>query len=208
MNKINRGILVGMALGDGHIKANKSNARLTFIHCIAQKDYLNYKINLLHSVFGGKKPKITEFNNNGYLGVRSGKSNRYFKILHNWLYLKNKKTFSLKILNFLTPHGIAIWWMDDGSLYMKKRDGKIHAREGILSTYESLEVNKLISKWFSDNYDIQFIPVKSKGSYRLRINTTNLKLFIPIIKPYIIPSMHYKIDMKYKDKSALLSIAV
>lgn len=211
MNKEHRGILIGMILGDGCLNVrrdkrfpNSWHSELMMVHNYKQYDYIKYKAELIHSIFGGKMPKITRFDNNGYDGVRVCKSASYFRILYKWIYKDKKKTITRKILDWLTPHGLAIWWMDDGSLSMKKRNGKIHAREGHINTYITLEQNQIICEWLYDKFDVIAKSVKNKNLYRLRINTTNLKKFIPIIEPYIIPSMQYKIDMQYVDTSAPL----
>ena len=195
MNKKKRGVLTGMSIGDGHIP--KNGYGITITHCAKQYEYIYHKALLLRSVCGGKLPRVVDIDNNGYDGHTIYKSDKYFRILRKDLYKDNVKTISESILNRLTPQGIAIWWMDDGSLYMKRHKGKIHAREGILSTYIPLDHNIMIANWFKENYNVTLIPVRHRTSYRLRINTTNLKDFLPIIEPYIIPSMLYKIDMKY-----------
>jgi len=197
MNKENRSILIGMVLGDGYIYCKDNIARLRMNHSLKQYEYINHKAILLGEIFNIKKPKLIRTISNGYPQVILVKEDKYFRILRKWIYKNNIKTYSKKILDYLTPHGIAIWWMDDGSLSMKMRDNKIHAREGHLNIYITKSQNEIISNWFFEKYNISFVPVKNKGLYRLRINTTNLKRFLPIIKPYIIDSMKYKIDMQY-----------
>ena len=39
--------------------------------------------------------------------------------------------------------------------------------------------------------------VKDRKAYRIRLNTTDCKQLIEIIKPYIHPVFNYKIDMQY-----------
>lgn len=202
MNKMDRGILIGMVLGDGCLSvfrdkryANSFHQSLSLKHGANQKEYIEYKRDLIHSIFGGKKPKVREINNNGYLGYTVSKSNSYFRVLHKQMYPNRKKTISRKVLDKLTPHGIAIWYMDDGSLYPKKRNGKIHAYELILSTYISIEENEIIIDYFKENYDINFKIAKSKGSFRLRLGTREARKFIKIVEPYIIDSMKYKIKI-------------
>ena len=96
----------------------------------------------------------------------------------------------------LTPQGIAIWYMDDGGLSAKKRDGKIHAYELFLNTHETKETNQIIINYFLEVHDIKFTQVKNKGLYRLRCGTKQARKFIALIEDYVIPSMRYKIDMQ------------
>lgn len=203
MNKETRGMLIGMVLGDGCLAVRNvpdghlPEVRIQIKHSVRQVEYAEHKADLLHTMLGGKRPTPQYFDNSGYQGVRFSKSNSYFRILRSWMYNKGEKHITRRVLDMLTDHGLAIWWMDDGSLYMKRRNGKIHAREGILSTYLPLETNQIIAEWLLERYQIIAVPVSHKEMYRLRINTTNLKRFVPILEPYIIPSMRYKIDMGY-----------
>ena len=198
MRKEEKSILIGACIGDGYLwkDPNSKSVSLVLKHSINQKEYLLHKVNMLRSILGGSENKIVEFNNSGYLGIRLSKSSKYFRIIRKWLYKNNKKSITKILLNKLTPQAIAIWWMDDGSMYKKlnKTTKKIKGLEGILSTYTSLQENQIIVDFFKEKYDIEFNIVKSKQSYRLRLNTTNCKKLAELIKPYIIESMSYKIQ--------------
>ncbi len=190
MNKEQRGIIIGMILGDGCIQNN----RLNLCHSIDQIEYLRYKANILESILGGSKNSIRETtSNNGYLCCRYGKSNTYIGILRKWIYKNDKKTISRRILDMLSLHGLAIWYMDDGCLSPKYRNGKIHAFDLTLNTYLDIDENKIIINYIKDTYGIEFKLSKGKGKYRLRIGTIEARKFIALIEPYIIPSMQYKI---------------
>ena len=199
MNKDKRSILLGMCIGDGYIgvstdkRWNTKSYVLRLCHSVKQKAYLEHKTELLHSALGGKKPRIVEYNNNGYPGVKCSKTNKYFKVLRDWLYKDGEKVVTRRILDMLTPQGIAIWHMDDGSLYTKRRNGKVHAWELCTSTYVSWDENQVIVDYFRDVHGIRFTIVKGKGKYRIRCGTKEAKKFIEIVKPFIIPSMLYKV---------------
>lgn len=204
MKKEHKSILISLVIGDGclYVKkdlrfANSWHSKLIIKHSVKQLEFLNYKVSLLHSIFGGKHPDIVYINNNGFPGIVATKSNKYFRVLKKFIYKNGKKNITKNILNFLTPQGLAIWYMDDGNLSLKKRDGKVHARELFLNTHLSVEENQVIIDYFSEKWGINFTQVKNNGLYRLRCGTKEAAKFIEIIKPYIVPSMLYKIDMKY-----------
>ena len=203
MRKDQRALLIGMILGDGclNVRRQKENGyvsqTLQLKHCARQTEYLEHKACLLHSIFGGVKPTVKRFNNSGYPGVRLSKSNKYFVALHRKLYPGGKKTITVWALSNLSLQAIALWYMDDGSLTLHKRAGKIHAREIYLNTYCTLGEAKLVRDYFSNNFLVNFRIALHKGKYRLACNTENTKKFISLVAPYIIPSMAYKIDMKY-----------
>ena len=201
MNKNNKGILIGMIIGDGYLSQRKDKRwnytqnSIQISHCIKQKEYLEHKSELLLSIFGGKKPNVNEFNNNGYPGCRMMKTHKYFRVLYKLLYPNKNKVISRNVLNYLNPQGIALWYMDDGNLVTKRRNGKIHAYELRINTYLSYEENKVITDYFSEVWDINFTIVKDKGKTKIRCGTREARKFISIIKPFIIPCMQYKIDI-------------
>lgn len=202
MKKEHRGLLIGMSIGDGHISIRKKDGKfihqnLVISHGAKQEEYINYKADLLLSIFGGKRPNVIEFNNNGYKGFRFSKGNKYFRILKNKLYKNNKKVYSPTLLKQLTPHGIALWYMDDGTLakLRNKNTKKIRTINVKLCTYVSKEQNEIIINYFKETYDIKFNLVYDKNKYLLRANKENSLKFIELVKPYIIKSMYYKIDV-------------
>ena len=184
-NKEKRAILLGMALGDGCI--NNCN-HLVIRHSIKQKEYLEYKKSIVEQIYHCKLK--TTFIQSGYQFQKSDK--KHFRIYRKWLYRDNKKVIS-NILRYLNLQSIAFWYMDDGSLTAKKRNGKIHGYELTLNTYESKEENQKIIDWFKDTLNIRFTQCKGKGKYRLRMGTKEAKKFCSLILPYMHDSMMYKV---------------
>lgn len=205
MDKNKKAILIGLSIGDGcvkskkHSKWNYTQNSISFIHCEKQKEYIEYKSQKLHSIFGGKKPNVVYFINNGYPAYRMMKTDKYFKIIYDLMYEKGKKKITRKCLDFLNEEALAIWYMDDGNLAKKKRDGKIHSYELYLNTFVSDEEHEIIIKYFQEKWDIKFSKVKNNGGYRLRCGTIEARKFIKIVDKYIIPSMKYKTDISKKD---------
>ena len=199
MTKEQKSILIAISIGDGYLAKDNNSKSVSLIlkHSIKQKEYLIWKVNLVRSICGGKKNKIVEFNNSGFPGIRWGKANNYFRVIRKWIYSNNRKIITRNILDKLNPIGIAIWYMDDGGLALKKRNGKIHAREIMLNTGLNKEQNQVIVDYFNEVWKIRFGIVKNNLVTRLRCGTVEAKKFIEIVKPYIITSMQYKIDMKY-----------
>src|SRR5271157_5037163 len=197
-----RSAIVGMILGDGSIKQQKgcTSVSLSIVHSSKQKEYLEWKRNILQALFSEWKIPIVEFNNNNYPGVRViTRTHPKLKQVYR-LFYKPKKTISRKVLNYLTPIGIAIWYMDDGSLSLKKRNGAIHGREIHLNTYCTLEEASIIQEYFKERWCISWTIVSNKGLYRLRMGANEAKTLFKLIECYIIPCMKYKLDFKYNNK--------
>lgn len=193
MNKANRAILYGMAIGDGYIRKNRPSLSIT--HSESQVEYIKYKADLLSNILN-KTVNTREFNNNGYLGYRLEVTTKYFNTIRQKLYKNGIKNIA-NVLEYLDDNSLALWYMDDGSLSAKKRNGHIHAYDLQISIYtDSLEEINCIISWFEEKYDISFKPRKHKDKFSIRCGTKQARKFIEIVKPYIIDSMKYKVVMQ------------
>lgn len=209
MDREDRGILVGMALGDGHLSVRKrfkqgkyayESAEITIVHSIQQKEYVEHKAELVRKIFGGKhtvREHVTNLPRTGrsYLQYGFSKSNKYFKTLQGIMYRDREKYIDLQVLNMLNPHGIAIWYMDDGHARRNlNRDGWISSVSTDISTCCSKEETETICFWFGKEYDIKFSSYPTKGRFSIRCNTAESHKFARLVEPYIIPSMRYKLS--------------
>lgn len=197
MKNRKKAILIALAIGDGYIckDSYSKSASLVITHSTKQEEFIKYKRDLLHSLVGGNLPKLHYFNNNNYPGVRFTKASKYFRVLRRWLYPNGMKKISRFLLDKLTLEAIAIWYMDDGGLSPRVREGKIHGYELFLNTHISKEENQIIIDYFKETWGVQFHQVKNKGSYRLRMGTREIRVFLPMLQEFIIPSMTYKSTM-------------
>jgi len=208
MDKSKRGILYGCAIGDGGIYLSKdqssSTARLIIGHGPKQLDYLKYKQQLLHSVLGGKLPKLytyKSFNKRAgktYINHQIYKNHSYFRQMHRVLYANGSFQYTEQMLSYLTDHSLAIWYMDDGSGTVCKNN-KTKKPCGCmtrLSTYCSKEEALLLKEWFNNKYklDAKFDIDKRNNKYSLRFNTKDSKEFVSIVSPYIFQPLKYKIE--------------
>ena len=198
MKRADKNLLIALCMGDGHLRrySEKSKtATLCIRHSKKQKDYLVHKANLINSFLGGKQSQVKDFDNSGYPGCAYYKSDKYFRIIYNWLYKDGKKCFPQTLLNRLDKRCIAYLWMDDGSLTAKKRNGKVHAWVGFLNLYEDYEVCERFANVFNTLFGIKPLIRKSKNSYRLEFNTSKCREFLPQIEEFVIPSLKYKVTM-------------
>lgn len=188
-------IILGGLLGDSSI----NNKNVQFSQSIKQKEYLLWKakqfnkdIKYTNNTFNEKKYPRCYF----YYYIKNEDIQFYSFICKN-LYSKNRKKISLKYLNALNALALAIWWMDDGSICLSKRN-----RYGKLATEcFNYEEHILMKKYFKEKWDINVqIKFEKNKYYFLRFNVTELKKLISIIYQYVceIPSMIYKIDLQYQ----------
>ena len=184
-----KSILIGLCLGDGYIYQGKTIKKSGLRHCGIlvkhgknQKDYCVFKASLLEKCVN-TPVTVSEFNNSGFIGYKFSKGHKYFRILRKWIYKDNIKTFSTKLLNKLTPASIALWYMDDGGLSAKKRNGTIYTYEIFLNTGKGKEDNQIIIDYFKNKWNIQFNQVKNNSVYRLRVNIREGGKFLKLVLP-------------------------
>ena len=187
-------LLLGLSIGDGtiHIRGD----RLQLNHSIKQLEYLKYKKELLeqYDIY----PEIHEYTSGEYSLCRFGFKHEYCKELRNILYPNDEKYISLDILNLLSDREIAIWYMDDGSLYVKKgKPGKSgDSYELVISTYCKTEEEALdIIKFLKLRYDADFTIKRNKGKFSVRCGKRAAIKFLNKIQIYICESMLYKTFM-------------
>jgi hypothetical protein len=207
MNKVDRGIITGMVFGDGclrvrdRIKDGKYSyvqSELRIKHSYKQRAYLEYKAELIRKIFGGNatvKDTTVVINGETHNQVLFSKSNNYFKTLKSVIYPNGVKTFTKQSLSYLTPHGIAIWYMDDGSAHVNyNKEGWVSSCFTCIATCCSLPEVELIVDYFDSNHGIKVKKMyDKKGHWSLRINTESSQLFARLISPFVIPEMRYKL---------------
>lgn len=210
ITKESRNLLIALLLGDGTI-SNNNVFKLS--HGYKQKEYLEWKIQKLKD-HGLKNNGLKEYISNS--GYNKGDKVYYtqlsiipfIKLLRKIVY-KNKKNYCKRqLLNRLNPLGIAIWYMDDGHINIRKTKDKIHGFYIKISTCISKEDNQVIIDYFKEVWNISFYTFsEGKGTYSLCCGTTEGLKFIKLIKPYVesCPSMLYKIQYDLSQRRDSLS---
>ena len=200
LSKEQKRLLIALLIGDGTIS---SNYVFKLSHSIDQREYLEWKVNLLNKL-GIKNNGIKEYISS--CGYNTGKGVLYsqmslhstIKALRRSVYIP-KKTLTRNLLNWLDEQGLAIWFMDDGFINInesKQRHGSIQ-RNIKISTCVDKETCNMIIQYFKEKWDIEFRPFLEKSKFfsiSTRTNKDSDK-FIKIVKPYVeqVPSLLYKI---------------
>lgn len=182
-------VLLGTLLGDGNISINPSGkAYGSFSHCMKQKEWALTKYEYLKNICS--QPRIYDkyderLKTPEYQQIccvirtfKELKSDYYDK-----LYKDGIKYINEELLYTIEPLGLATWYMDDGSNGIS---GYV-----LCTNCFSIEDLLIIKSVFKDKFNINcnirkdhtiYIPSNSKFTFR------------NLIKPYIIPSMEYKIE--------------
>lgn len=200
-NKKSRNLLIGLLLGDGTIS---SNYVFKLSHCLAQREYLEWKIKKLNE-FGIKNNGIKEYVCTR--GYNTGKTVLYsqlsiipfIKVLRKVFYKPKKIIGNRKLLNRLDSLGVAIWYMDDGHLNMRKTNGKIHGFYIKISTCCPKDEAQIIINYFKDEWDVNFYTFhegRKEDSYSLCCGTKEGIKFLKIVSPHVseVECMKHKIQ--------------
>lgn len=197
-------------LGDSSINlSGGKNAFMRIQHTEKQKDYLEHKAKILEELTA---VTISEIKPNGKKNPNTQYAARtrrhpFYTRCREIMYPGGKKEVSKTWLSWLTTEGLAIWYMDDGCLvksynYNKSGVRRIYRRELFLNTCGfTLEQNQLLKSFIKERYGVEFqlkLTSKKTGYWRLKATASEANKFIEIVKPYIVPSMEYKLDMEYQ----------
>lgn len=208
-----RSFLTGLILGDGTIDkgTNKRSFRIKSIN----HDFINYieyviKNNTCFRYYINEFPEMIDRYN-----VRHQKcwqfvitSHPYFNKLYHYFYDDYRhRTVYTKTLNWLTPIGLANWYMSDGYICLVgKNTGNIYNRRlDICTDRYKLEDIQKIQNFLQDKFGIRTSINKRGKSYRIRICMESYEKFITLIQPYIVPSMLYKLYLGYNNKQKWMS---
>lgn len=199
LSKEQKSLLIGMLIGDGTITKHPD---YKISHSGEQEEYLKWKIALLGRyglVNGGLKEYIQKY---GYkIGERvvyvRVKTNPTIKALRRTVYTPSK-TITRKLLNWLTPRELAIWYMDDGCMNInssKQRTSVQHTCK--IATCVDKKTVDIIIDYFLDVWGIRFRPFnEGKNTFSIATSSeTDCFKFVSLIKNYIeqVPSLLYKI---------------
>ena len=214
ITKESRNLLIGMLLGDGTILNNNV---YKLAHCEQQKDYLEWKIKQLND-HGLRNCGLKTYTSS--CGYNTGKTVYYtqlniipfVKVLRRVFYKPTKKIGNRKMLNRLDARGIAIWYMDDGHINIRKDKDKRPIGFYIkIATCLPKDELQIIIDYFKEVWDVNFYMFhegKKEDSYSLCCGTKEGLKFIDIVKPYVsqVPSMIHKITYDLSQRRRSLDV--
>ena len=208
LSKEQKSLLIGLLIGDGTIS---SNFVFKLSHSIEQKEYLEWKVKLLDK-FKIKNNGIKEYIST--CGYNTGKKVLYsqmsviptIKALRRTIYIP--KSITRRLLNWLTPLEIAIWYMDDGHINVNtsKQRSSIQHTIKIATCVDEITV-EIIIQYFLDVWNIKFRKFpEGKNTFSIASSSEeDYSKFVNLIKPFVeqVPSMLYKIRDNFTKKEFL-----
>ena len=189
-----REILVGLLLGDGHLETQNQGRtfRLKVEHSISQKEYTDWLYEQYKNLVL-TKPQLKfqtvagrEYQKYWFSTISTGS----FRFYAQQFYVKRKKIVPKMIAKLITPLSLAVWFMDDGSLKSKHHKARIINTQG----FDETSLNWL-QEMLKKKFDIMTTLRSQKEGKQIMIPSAQTEKFITLIKPYIHPTMEYKIKL-------------
>lgn len=184
LTQLQKEFIVGCVLGDGNLRVDKNciNPRFTCEHGEKQREYAEYKFNILQGLnpFLSYQERKTPDKRNGnmYKSWRVRLNNNPELLwFYNQFYSTGKKQVTEELMEYYTPFAIAIHFMDDGTW-----SGNIAT-----NSFSDESINILLNKLLT--YDIMGV----ERNNTIVFSSSELRKFNELIRPYIITSMIYKL---------------
>ena len=214
ITKESRNLLIALLLGDGTIQNNNV---FKLAHCEQQLDYLEWKIKQLNNA-GIRNCGMKTYTSS--CGYNTGKTVFYtklnvipfIKVLRRVFYIPTKKIGNRKLLNRLDAKGVAIWYMDNGHINIRKdKDGRPMGFYIKIATCLPKGELQVIIDYFKEVWDVSFYMFhegKKEDSYSLCCGTKEGLKFVEIVKPYVlqVPSMIHKITYDLSQRRRSLDV--
>jgi hypothetical protein len=176
--------ILGTLLGDAFMKIPNS---YMLSHSVNQMDYLYATAEKLGNTVSTVQYKKTDLGKSLNFWTNSHeKFEPYFKRFYS--HGRHKKYIQKESVFDLEPEGLAFWYMDDGKFH----EYGIYLCTGKISTEEAIVLRDLLDNKFNLKTTLQTHDLKKDYHY-IYIKAESRSQFFSLIKPYIIPSMQYKI---------------
>lgn len=185
-----KSLILGSILGDASLRSQgKMTAYMREEHVDDQKEYVNWKSDMLSN--GLNVEQMAD----GYEGYRTETS--YTLGRFNNLFYKDNNRYKdvVEVLNNIdiTPLVLAIWYQDDGT---RSDESGSRSRNVITMHDTSNDEAQTIKTRIEEKYDLNVKVYHAGHTTRIHFDGENAKRFEDIIKPYVHPSMKYKLRDK------------
>lgn len=193
LTKEQREVLVGILLGDAHLETQNRGRtyRLKVEQSDKHRDYVFHLYELFKEwVLTPPQPRLRRYPS-GEERVHwwfQTVSHGAFRFYAHQFYRDGRKTVPRLIHRWLKPRAVAYWFMDDGSIKWSK------SRAVILNThtFQPHEIKRLMGV-LSSLYGLEVYCRRQKEGNQIVISGNSLEKFVELIKPYLLPSMFYKL---------------
>jgi LAGLIDADG DNA endonuclease family len=187
-------VIIGLLLSDGWLtfpNTHSKNPRLGFKQSMDHFEYLWCVFTILSHYCSSLPHSTTGVRGNRYYGIQIfTRCLPCFKELHLLFYINGGKVIPQDIYNLLTPVALAHLIMGDGSV---RRHGLIICTQSFTIQDTVRLINVLIIR-----YNLICSIHYHGGKPQIYISQKSMVQLRTIVSPFIIPSMLYKLEGRYK----------
>lgn len=210
MSVLQKSVVLGSLLGDGSLRlaAHSKNAYLKIAHCEKQQGYLFWKKKLLdpfsrpvtlsqkarHKIINGRQAYSTDLYE--FRTIAHPDITYYYRQYYSGRY---KHILDSSVVDDLDLIALSIWFADDGSVYVDKRNGTVSCSIATNSfNYEEQVILKsAVSKFFQGTISIAKQGNKDRKDMLLRMfGTKKLINFLFMISSILPECIHYKLGLQ------------
>ena len=190
LNEIEKEIVLGYLLGDGHLGVNSKYAHLRVSQSLQQYGFVEQMFTYLER-WASNKPredkKLDKRQGKEYYSCRFDTvAHPAFQTLYELCYKDGVKTVTLEWLSYIGDLGLALWYEGDGGLH--KANGPL----AVLKTNSfTLKEHEIMVGWFKSNFNIEAYYRLTKKGYNICI--IDGITFRKCVEPHIIPYFKYKL---------------
>ena len=185
LTQLQQSIIIGSLFGDGYLRIvpNRKNALFEVNHSFAQKEYVDWKYEMLKSICRSE-PKMRAGNGARIAYRFNTRQLPELTELYGIFYRSGSKVIPNNIqLNSIM---LAVWFMDDGS---KCRESDVYINTQQFSREDQERCIQLLAQ-----LNIESSLNKDKEYSRVRIKKSSIATLNQLIGRDIIPSMKYKLS--------------
>ncbi|MBT8215381.1 MAG: recombinase RecA, partial [Acidimicrobiia bacterium] len=195
-----RQLVLGGLMGDGSISPKRPNgsgftmkSRFRFGHGPKQDAYAAWKAGLLEGV-----PTTISPHSKGGTMVETTPLVE-LDALRQAVYIGGKKVFGWDYLKELTPFALAIWYLDDGSFAVRRKDGSAGRSDIVVEAMEASSRRRL-EALLRDEYGLSVKLTERSGKAVLVFDRDGTEAFHALIAPYVPACMDYKLLQHHRGK--------
>lgn len=188
-----RQLVLGGLMGDGALsplpkkgRGPVMKSRYRFGHGPKQDDYAAWKAVLLAGVPYSMSP-----HSKGGLMVETTPLAELHE-LREAVYIGGKKVFSWDYLKELTPFALAIWYLDDGSFAVRRKDGSAGRSDICVQAMEKGTQRRLVAT-LRETYGLSCKLIDRAGKAVIVFDRDGTEALHALIAPYVPECMEYKL---------------
>ena len=196
-----KGAVIGMLLGDASIPRARTPGtthHLQITHCMEQEGYLLQKKKILEYLTDVRF-YTDQVNNKDHRCCRLvTKTHPFYNSMRDHMYYEGRATVNEHVMKCLTPLGLALWYLDDGSCSIRGNYNVPIIGTCAYNLAEHEMMSRMLQKRFGFQWRVNRTTSTYKGIrkniYILRLRLKDRENFFNLIREFVPECLLYKID--------------